>query len=99
MIRGLQKQMIQLATPKSKHFEVVFFVLRSGLVRTKESEGEMVREAQKILSESLPPKKIKEKAGEKHAVPKRQKLAFFFFGIFCGSLLSTVLIALLAALR
>jgi hypothetical protein len=97
MIRGLQKQIIQLTTPKSQYFEVVFFVLRPMLVPSKESEADMVREAQRILAEGTP----RAKGGrsiEKRSIPKKQKLSLFFFGLFCGCLLSGVLLALWALL-
>ncbi len=92
MIRGLQKQMIQLVTPKSKYFEVVFFVLRPSVSRTKESDVEMIRAAQKILLESTPRKK-KEPLGA-----GKQRAAFFFCGLLCGGLLCGSAVAIFAAI-
>ena len=92
MIRGLQKQMIQLATPKSEYFEVVFFVLRPTVPREKESETEMVRAAQKILSESVP--RI-EKARSAHS--KRQQWWLFFGGALCGAALCAATVAILVS--
>ena len=92
MIRGLQKQIIQLSTPKSKYFEVVFFVLRPTRKKRSPNEDDMVREAKRILAQSTPPKR------PSCASPKRQKLALFFGGALCGSLFVSAVIALFAAL-
>lgn len=94
MIRGLQKQMIQLATPKSSYFEVVFFVLRPSVLRTGKNDAEMVREAQRILSESAP---------RRGSVPtvksgKKQRWSVFLCGALCGALLCGATVALFAAL-
>ena len=95
MIRGLQKQIIQLTTPKSPYFEVVLFVLRPELVQLREHEGDMVREAQKILSESAPrAATVKELVhGE-----KKQRLALFLVGALCGGILCGAGIAFLTLL-
>lgn len=98
MIRGLQKQIIQLSTPKSQYFEVVFFVLRPMIGSSKESEADMVREAQRILAEGTPRGKKTVKASEKRPIPKKQKLSLFFFGLFCGCVLSGILLTLLVLL-
>ncbi|MBO5938349.1 MAG: hypothetical protein J6Q82_02470 [Clostridia bacterium] len=92
MIRGLQKQMIQLATPNSKYFEVVLFVLRPTACRKTENEAEMVRAAQKILLESTPRNK------RVPAVSRWQRWRFFFCGVLCGALLCGATVALFAAL-
>ena len=94
MIRGLQKQMIQLKTPNSQYFEVVLFVLRPRLARQKESEGEMLREAQKILAESS---SIRRPAAAP-ALTKKQKRSLFFLGALCGGVACAALIALFALL-
>ena len=57
MIRGLQKQIIQLSTPQNKYFEVVFFVLRPTRTKQTPNESEMLREAKRILAQSAPQKR------------------------------------------
>ena len=95
MIRGLQKQIIQLATPKSPYFEVVLFVLRPELVQAREHEGDMVREAQKILAESAP---RSTKRQESERSDKKQRLALFLAGSLCGGILCGAGIAFLTFL-
>ena len=51
MIRGVQKNMIWVQTPKSQYFEEVHFVIRRGLSREDQRNGEMTREANRILAE------------------------------------------------
>jgi len=91
MIRGLQKQMICLSTPKSRHFEHVCFVLRPECAREAQKDGEILREAKNILLQAEPQKR-EEKLREK----KKPRLLFllFFGGLFCG-ILGTLLGALL----
>ena len=93
MIRGLQKQMIQLATPKSDYFEVVLFVLRPTVPCKTENEAEMMRAAQKILSESAP-----RSVRERGAQTRRRRWGLFLGGALCGALLCAATVALLAAL-
>ena len=92
MIRGLQKQMIRLATPKSKYFEVVLFVLRPSVPSTGNADVEMLREAHRILAESTPTKRTKPSAS------KRTRRALFFGGCLCGMLFSALAILLVALL-
>ena len=60
MIRGIQKNMIQIQTQDSKYFDYACFVMKTNLPKPSANENEMLREAQKILRQTLPkePKKI-----------------------------------------
>ena len=99
MIRGLQKQMIQLKTPKSKYFEVVLFVLRPGAIPKKEREGEMVREAQRLLAEGRVSQRGAERLREGRDCSKKQKAALFLSGALCGGALCALMLLAVALLR
>lgn len=55
MLRGAQKQMIVVRTHGSRVFEEACFVIRRGAVQADADEGEMLREANRIIETSLPP--------------------------------------------
>ena len=99
MIRGLQKQMIQLKTPKSQYFEVVLFVLRPGAVPKREREGEMVREAQRILAEGRASQRGAERLRDGFGCSKKQKAALFASGALCGGAICVLIFLLTALLR
>ena len=52
MIRGIQKNVILLKTPKNHYFESAYFVLRYDLSTREQKENDMIREANRIISES-----------------------------------------------
>lgn len=83
MIRGLQKQILWLSTPKSRHFELVCFILRPERCRETPKDAEILREARSILLQAEPSKK-EVRIREKH----RTRLLFllFFGGLLCGIL-------------
>lgn len=83
MIRGLQKQILWLSTPKSRHFELVCFILRPERCRETPKDAEILREARSILLQAEPSKK-EVRIREKH----RTWLLFllFFGGLLCGIL-------------
>ena len=94
MIRGLQKQMIYLATPKSRHFELVCFVLRPERCHERVGDAEMLREARALLAGAEPKPK-----DESAKTLKKRKLWLFFFGGFLSGCLGTALVAFLIAAR
>ena len=52
MLKGIQKNMIMVKLLGSPNFEAAYFVIRSG--RKEPRHGEMVKEANRIISESDP---------------------------------------------
>ncbi len=56
MLRGAQKQMIVVRTHGNRVFEEAYFVIRRGAAETHTNEGDMLREANRIIEASLPPK-------------------------------------------
>ena len=52
MLKGIQKNVIAVRLTGSPCFEAAYFVIRSG--RKEPRHGEMVREANRIISESDP---------------------------------------------
>ena len=92
MIRGLQKQMLWLSTPKSRHFELVCFILRPECCRQAPKDAEILREAKSLLLQAEP------KRREECAVPKKKpwRMGFLFGGgVLCGCL-GTLLVVLLS---
>ena len=86
MLRGIQKNMIWVKTPESRFFESAYFVMRPAKMPKPPKEGEMLREANRLLSE-----------GMKRALPhwKRrlyQLLLPFLFGLATGSLFVLLLL-------
>ncbi len=55
MLRGAQKQMIVVRTHGSRVFEEACFVIRRGAVQDAAGESDMLREANHIIENSLPP--------------------------------------------
>ncbi len=55
MLRGAQKQMIVVRTHGNRVFEEAYFVIRRNAVQTHADEGDMLREANRIIESSLPP--------------------------------------------
>ena len=52
MLKGVQKQMVQVQIPKNRYFESAYFILRPDLRDTGDTHAEMTREANRILNES-----------------------------------------------
>ena len=91
MLRGIQKNIIQMRTPNSRFFEEVYFILRAE--RRKEgTKDEMLAEANRILSES----DTDRRRSKKGAGRVRGKIYLFFFGLLSGA--SLVAVAWLAVL-
>ncbi len=55
MLRGAQKQMIVVRTHGNRVFEEAYFVMRRDAVQAKPDEGDMLREANRIIESTLPP--------------------------------------------
>lgn len=52
MIKGAQKQMIVLRTGNSRYFDEAYFVLRREVKPRRTCRDEMIKEANRILTES-----------------------------------------------
>ncbi len=64
MLRGAQKQMIVVRTHGNRVFEEAYFVIRRNAVRPPADEGDMLREANRIIESSLPPASRFKEVGE-----------------------------------
>ena len=88
MIKGAQKQMIVLRTGDSRYFDEAYFVLRREVKPHRSSRDEMIKEANRILSESgldLRPRKRR--------IPRGVWL--FLAGILCGGAVAVLVCLLL----
>ena len=52
MIKGVQKQIVQVQIPNNRYFESAYFILRPDLKDRCATQTEMTREANRILCES-----------------------------------------------
>ena len=90
MLRGAQKQMIVVRTHSSRVFEEACFVIRRGAVQADADEGEMLREANRIIENTLPPARVcreEEPTGDrgKRHVGLLAGLVWFFMGCSAGA--------------
>lgn len=87
MIKGIQKSMIWVQTPKSDCFEEAYFVVRKELGADRQRGNEMLREANRILAEHEEMKQTERDVGGR----KRERWLLFFGGAFSGGFLVTLL--------
>ncbi len=84
MLRGIQKQMIVVKPPMGSPFERAYFVLRRDRPPASRGQDDMVREAQRMLSE-----------GRSGATGRAQRASLlwlvFGLGASCGAILSALL--------
>jgi hypothetical protein len=86
MIRGIQKNVIWVQTPKSGCFEEAYFVVRRERVAQKQKGNEMLREATRMIEECEG-----ENAQVLAAKRKRtDRLLTFLCGMISGSLAATL---------
>lgn len=87
MIRGVNRQVIVLRPDRSSAFETVYFMLRNEQGKPAPRDKDMVREANKIISENYPEsgRRTDKKGGRffKKSFP-------FVFGVIFGVLISSV---------
>lgn len=88
MIKGSQKQMIVLRTGSSRYFDEAYFVLRREIKTTGRERGDILAEANRILSENVP-----SASGRAHRFARRA--LWFVFGAFCGGIAAALVILLL----
>lgn len=94
MLRGIQKNMIQVQTPKSRYFETAYFILRADTPTStsKSASNEMLTEANRILAESN--LLSRKDTGKSHRL--RGRLYPYFCGVLTGaSLVAFVWLAVL----
>ena len=87
MIRGIQKNVIWVQTPKSGCFEEAYFVMRKERAAQKQKGTEMLREATRILEE-YEGANVEGRAAKKK---RTDRLLTFFCGMLSGSLAVTAL--------
>lgn len=94
MLRGIQKNMIQVQTPKSRYFETAYFIMRAetSASASKSTPNEMLNEANRILAESN--LLSRKDSGKPHRL--RGRLYPYFCGVLTGaSLIALVWLAVL----
>jgi len=85
MIRGIQKNMIWVQTPKSPYFEEIHFIVRRQIDGEEARNGEMAKEANRILAEYNAPQKNPPKLQDRKQ--SRGGAIAFLWGMLVGSLL------------
>ncbi len=88
MLKGIQKNMIWIRTPENRFFEAAYFVMRPGACSDTPREGEMLREANRLLAEGT----RKPLSRGEHRPWRR--LIPFFAGLASGAALSLLLVLL-----
>ncbi len=91
MLKGIQKNMIWVKTPQSSLYESAYFVLRPAHPDHLPEDGEMVREANRLIFESA-------KDSRRRSRP-RQNLRSFLSGALFGLLLSCFFVLLILLCR
>ena len=89
MHKGIQKNMIWIRTPESRCFEAAYFVLRPERDSETMRRGEMLREANRLLDESV-------HADSRPSLrPASRRLLPFLLGLLAGALLCLPILLLL----
>ena len=76
MLKGVQKNVMRIKFPRGRYFEEAYFVIRRTEGEIKDN-GEMVREANRIIGEMRPGSK---RRGSRGRAPR------FFMGMTVGAL-------------
>ena len=87
MLRGVQKQIIQVQIQKNRYFEAAYFVLRPDLRPSQSSPTEMTKEANRILCEG----DVLRRKGRRGGGTRATRV----FSFCCGALLGAVAVALI----
>ena len=80
MLKGVRKNMIFIQLPKAKCFESAYFVIRPYLENGEQKQGEMIREANRIIGELGQDGKKKRTAKD-----VGWRVAFLCYGFFGGA--------------
>ena len=91
MIKGCQKNVIWLRNTESELFEQAYFILSDAACEKNKSEGDILAEARRIISDSPCGNYW---GGYAHSYPKKKRkrpsgvvrLAFFMLGLVAGAL-------------
>ena len=92
MLKGIQRQMVEVRTDKSSLFEKAYFVLRDEALQSANSRN-IVDEANKIISVALENAQEKGKRASKKGNVRR-RLALFAVGFLCGLGLALTVVAI-----
>ena len=80
--------MIMVKTDKSSIFETAYFLLRTDIYEPRPNENDMIKEANRIISENYSHKKRKRDERKRKL---RNGIPYFIFGILSG-IISTAII-------
>lgn len=89
MLKGAQKQMIVIRTGDSRYFDEAYFVLRREIPGGRETQNDMIREANRILRQSEPESRGKRGGG------RRRGWLLFLGGLVLGVALTVGTVLLL----
>ncbi len=78
MLKGAQKQMIVIRTGDSRYFDEAYFVLRREVPVGRETQNDMIREANRILRQSEP------ESGRVRRGGRRRGWLLFLSGLISG---------------
>ncbi len=81
MIKGSRRQMIVIRTGDSRYFDEAYFVLRRDLKQPDPAQGDILREANRILAERAP-------LAKGSAQNRFLRWLFFGVGVLCGALVT-----------
>ncbi len=84
MIKGTKRQLIVLQTGNSHYFDMAYFVLKSEEGTKNAPTGDLILEANRILSETVP-------LGKKAKKPRTRRWIFFAAGSLCGAILGILI--------
>ncbi len=79
MLKGIQKNMIMIKLPRSQSFEAAYFILRSSGKEPR--QGEMVREANRIIAESG----LCSVKGDRAGRQRWERIMLFIYGVLSGA--------------
>ena len=89
MLKGAQKQMIVIRTGDSRYFDEAYFVLRREVPGGRETQNDMIREANRILRQSEP------ESGRARRGGRRRGWLLFLGGLVSGIAATLVTVLLL----
>lgn len=88
MIKGAKKQMIVVRTSESRFFDEAYFVLRREIPENNSASEDILKEADRLLSEAV----TSGTRPKKHAC---KRWIFFAAGSLCGAIVAALTVCLL----